>query len=65
MKFKIIEQTRLSTGQLMVIEQQGRKYNFCLHSTQWGVPPDSLYNLSKAEAYEAYNIHLQADVCES
>jgi len=64
MKYRLIEQTRLSTGQLMYIEKQGRKYSFVLCSSLLREPPDMLRGLTKADAYDAYRIHLKADVLE-
>ena len=64
MTHKTIQQTRLSSGQLMYIEKLGRKYSFVICSLIWGVAPDIIQGLSKADALEAYATHLEADVCE-
>lgn len=60
----IIESCHLSTGQLMQITKFGHKYSFMLASIELLVAPNLLLGLNKADAYNAYNTHLQADVLE-
>ncbi len=64
MVFKPIEEIRLSTGQLMYIEQQGRKYSFVLCSIVDGEQPYSVRGINKETAYKLYNEHLQQDITE-
>ena len=60
----IIESCHLSTDQLMQISKFGHKYSFMIASLDFQTAPDLLLGLNKADAYDAYNAHLRADVLE-
>ena len=60
----IVESCHLSSGQLMQISKFGHKYSFMIASLDFQIALDLLLGLNKADAYEAYETHLRADVLE-
>lgn len=59
-----LERHNLSDGGFVHINRFGHKYNVCRTYPDLFTPPDSAYDLTKAEAYELAADILRDDVCE-
>jgi len=61
----IIESARLSDGSLLEISRIGRKYYVMHASPILGEPPETWFDLSRADAYEIFTQILGSDVLEA